>query len=177
MLLNDKKVSAEQKYKVQEFYYLTEVSNLGNLVDVMPDTIALKYAVFGPGGLRAPCVLACAMRSLAIVNTIVQSFFLLSFFFSSPFFAFDPLQGISYVRKFVSPNILAKLEDIYKKKKLGKKKKEEEEYSRDCGLVMPKYWGVNYFAHGRFLEVGQKQKIEKKEEEEYSRDCGWPRRP
>ena len=31
---------------------------------------------FGPGGLRAPCVLACAMRSLAIVITIVQSFFL-----------------------------------------------------------------------------------------------------
>ena len=27
----------------------------------------------GPGGLRAPCVLACAMRSLAIVITIVQS--------------------------------------------------------------------------------------------------------
>ena len=32
----------------------------------------------GPGGLRAPCVLACAMHSLAIVITIVQSF--------SPFF-------------------------------------------------------------------------------------------
>merc|ERR1739838_786783 len=31
----------------------------------------------GPGGLRAPCVLACAMRSLAIVFTIVQSFSLL----------------------------------------------------------------------------------------------------
>ena len=31
---------------------------------------------FGPGGLGAPCVLACAMRSLAIVITIVQSFFL-----------------------------------------------------------------------------------------------------
>ena len=29
----------------------------------------------GPGGLRARCVLACAMRSLAIVITIVQSFF------------------------------------------------------------------------------------------------------
>ena len=34
---------------------------------------------FGPGGLRAPSVLACAMRSLAIVITIVQSFL---FFFS-----------------------------------------------------------------------------------------------
>ena len=29
-------------------------------------------------------------------------------------------------------------------------------------LVMPKYWGGNYFAHGRFPEVGQKQKTEKK---------------
>ena len=32
-----------------------------------------------PRRLRAPCVLACAMRSLAIVITIVQSFF---FFYS-----------------------------------------------------------------------------------------------
>ena len=30
------------------------------------------YIKIGPGGLRAPCVLACAMRSLAIVFTIVQ---------------------------------------------------------------------------------------------------------
>ena len=29
---------------------------------------------------------------------------------------------------------------------------------------MPKYWGRNYFAHGRFPEVGQKQKTEKKKE-------------
>ena len=35
--------------------------------------------LIGPGGLRAPCVLACAMRSLAIVITIVSLFFL--FFF------------------------------------------------------------------------------------------------
>ena len=27
---------------------------------------------------------------------------------------------------------------------------------------MPKYWVKNYFAHGRFPEVGQKQKPEKK---------------
>ena len=26
-----------------------------------------------------------------------------------------------------------------------------------CLLVMPKYWMTNYFAHGRFPEVGQKQ--------------------
>ena len=53
-----------------------------------------------PGGLHATCVLACAMRSLAIVITIVQSFFLslfLSFSFFSPFFAFDPLWGNSQV--------------------------------------------------------------------------------
>ena len=37
----------------------------------------LSYSSFGPGGLRAPCVLACAMRSLAIVITIVQSFSIL----------------------------------------------------------------------------------------------------
>ena len=30
---------------------------------------------------------------------------------------------------------------------------------------MPKYWGGNYFAHGRFPEVGQKQKTEKEERE------------
>ena len=33
----------------------------------------------GPSGLRAPCVLACAMRNLAIVITIVQSFSLFLF--------------------------------------------------------------------------------------------------
>ena len=27
---------------------------------------------------------------------------------------------------------------------------------------MPRYWVKNYFAHGRFPEVGQKQKTEKK---------------
>ena len=31
---------------------------------------------------------------------------------------------------------------------------------------MPKYWVKNYFAHGRFPEVGQKQKTEKKRERE-----------
>ena len=28
--------------------------------------------------------------------------------------------------------------------------------------LMPKYWGKQIFAHGRFPEVGQKQKTEKK---------------
>ena len=81
--------------------------------------ITASMCPVGPGSLRAPCVLACAMRSLAIVFTIVQSFFLsfsLSFFFFPPSSAFDPLRGISRVRKFVSPNILAYLEDICKKK-------------------------------------------------------------
>ena len=31
---------------------------------------------------------------------------------------------------------------------------------------MPKYWRGDYFAHGRFPEVGQKQKTEKKRKEE-----------
>ena len=30
---------------------------------------------------------------------------------------------------------------------------------------MPKYWGKQIFAHGRFPEVGQKQKTEKKKRE------------
>ena len=34
---------------------------------------------------------------------------------------------------------------------------------------MPKYWVKNYFTHGRFLEVGQKQKTEKKKEREKER--------
>ena len=29
-------------------------------------------------------------------------------------------------------------------------------------LVMPKYWGKQIFTHGRFPEVGQKQKTENK---------------
>ena len=29
---------------------------------------------------------------------------------------------------------------------------------------MPKYWVKNYFTHGRFPEVGQKQKTERKKE-------------
>ena len=33
-------------------------------------------------------------------------------------------------------------------------------------LVMPKYCVRNYFAHGKFPEVGQKQKTEKKKERE-----------
>ena len=35
---------------------------------------------------------------------------------------------------------------------------------------MSKYWGKNYFAHGSFPEVGQKQKTEKKEEEEREKE-------
>ena len=59
----------------------------------------IPFWSFGPGGLRAQCVLACAMRSLAIVITIVQSSVLFFFFFFllSPSFAFDPLRGISRV--------------------------------------------------------------------------------
>ena len=35
---------------------------------------------------------------------------------------------------------------------------------------MPKYWKKNYFAHGRFPEVGQKQKTEKKKKKERERE-------
>ena len=35
---------------------------------------------------------------------------------------------------------------------------------------MPKYWVKNYFAHGSFPEVGQKQKTEKKKREERLND-------
>ena len=35
---------------------------------------------------------------------------------------------------------------------------------------MPKYWVKNYFAHGSFPEVGQKQKTEKKKKEERLND-------
>ena len=34
---------------------------------------------------------------------------------------------------------------------------------------MPKYWGGNYFTHGSFPEVGQRQKTERKKEEEKKR--------
>ena len=66
---------------------------------------------------------------------------------------------------------------------------------------MPKYWVKNYFTHGRFPEVGQKQKTEKKKEKKerlhngdnngqamhgarkhawrtqaaWAKICGWPR--
>ena len=38
-------------------------------------TLVPGVLYFGPGGLRAPCVLACAMHSLAIVFTYFRSFF------------------------------------------------------------------------------------------------------
>ena len=35
---------------------------------------------------------------------------------------------------------------------------------------MPKYWVTNYFAHGSFPEVGQKQKTEKKRKKEKKKE-------
>ena len=35
---------------------------------------------------------------------------------------------------------------------------------------MPKYWVKNYFAHGRFPEVGQEQKTERKKKRERKRE-------
>ena len=37
-------------------------------------------------------------------------------------------------------------------------------------LVMPKYWGKTYFAHGSFPEVCQKQKTEEKERKRRERE-------
>ena len=39
---------------------------------------------------------------------------------------------------------------------------------------MPKYWVKNYFAHGRFPEVGQKQKTEKKRRRNTPGTAGGP---
>ena len=38
---------------------------------------------------------------------------------------------------------------------------------------MPKYWGKNYFAHGSFPEVGQKQKTEKKKKKKERKTERW----
>ena len=35
---------------------------------------------------------------------------------------------------------------------------------------MPKYWGGNYFAHGKFPKVGQKHKTEKEKKKERLND-------
>ena len=39
---------------------------------------------------------------------------------------------------------------------------------------MPKYWGGNYFAHGSFPEVGQKQKTEGKKKKNTPGTAGGP---
>ena len=39
---------------------------------------------------------------------------------------------------------------------------------------MPKYWGKQIFAHGRFPEVGQKQKTERKRKKERMHDARKP---
>ena len=38
---------------------------------------------------------------------------------------------------------------------------------------MPKYWVKNYFAHGRFPEIGQKQKMEKERKRDTPGTRGW----
>ena len=82
--------------------------NVDHLVIQMITLINILHKdIIGPGGLRPPCVLACPMRSLAIVTTIVLSFSLSSSSSFSPSFAFDPLRGNSHVRNNFSPNILA----------------------------------------------------------------------
>ena len=51
---------------------------------LLSPSFALLLLSFGPGGLRAPCVLACAMHSLAIVITNFRSFSLLTHFGETP---------------------------------------------------------------------------------------------
>ena len=66
---------------------------------------------------QAACVRHACLRAPCVAWPLFSPLFSLSFFLSSPpSSAFDPLRGISRVRKFVSPNILAYLEDICKKK-------------------------------------------------------------
>ena len=66
------------------------------------------FIYFGPGGLRAPCV---------AWPLLFLSFGLFLSFFFSPSFAFDPLRGISRVRKFVFP-IFWHNKKIYAKKNI-----------------------------------------------------------
>ena len=78
--------------------------------------------VICPGGLRAPCVRhACALRAPCVGHAFLASFSLsFSFlFFFSPSFAFDSIRGNSRGRKFDSPNLLGKLEDICNKKNVS----------------------------------------------------------
>ena len=70
----------------------------------------------GPGGFACATRGGIALRSWPL---LLPSFALLSFFaLFSPSFAFDPLRRISRVGKFVSANILAKLEDKFQKKNI-----------------------------------------------------------
>ena len=52
------------------------------------------------------------------------------------------------------------------KNSTGQKKYFEEKKFTGQKKVMPKYWGKQIFAHGRFPEVGQKQKTERKRRRE-----------
>ena len=70
-----------------------------------------KLNQIGPGGLRTPCVLACAMRSLAIVITIVQSLFLSL----SSVFCFLPTSGNLPCAKICFPQYLGITRNICKK--------------------------------------------------------------
>ena len=82
----------KEKFGISNVEIMEEESARGTL------NIGFKknYGI-GPGGLRAPCV---------VWPLLSPSFSLILSFFS-PSFAFDPLRGISRMRKFVSPNILA----------------------------------------------------------------------
>ena len=59
----------------------------------------------GPGGLRAPCVLACAMRSLAIIITYFRSLFLVQACLRAPHVVADEAKlAIVFTYFFSSPS-------------------------------------------------------------------------
>ena len=53
--------------------------------------------------------------------------------------------------------------------------RKKKNYKKKCIylLVMPKYWVKNYFAHGSFPEVGQKQKMEKQKKRKRRKQAGF----
>ena len=108
--------------------------------------------------LCAPPKVAFAMRSGPLLIPSFSLSFSLSLL-SSLSFAFYPLWGNYRGWKFVSPNILAKLEDIAKKKYFFFVLKKI--IKKDCIyiLVMAKYWRKQIFSLGSFPEVGKKQKM------------------
>ena len=93
-----------------EFKTILQPTDKQNMISLSVPEVLAQAACVRHACLRAPC----------IAWPLLSPTFALSLFLS-PSFAFDPLRGISHERNNFSPNILAKLEDICrKKKKMGK---------------------------------------------------------